>query len=113
MAMDRFNPILQRQLAMPQPDQLPSVAPAAADAQAAATNAANYSGDAADPAYRAKATEAAVKFESFFISHMMHQMRSGARALGADDAQHDSVNSDMLDMADTLVAEQLAGRRAF
>ncbi len=71
-------------------------------------------GDTVDPAYRAKATEAAVKFESFFISHMLHQMRDGVKALAADDSpSKKSINDDMLDMADNLVADQMAGKRAF
>ncbi|MBY0237938.1 MAG: rod-binding protein [Burkholderiaceae bacterium] len=70
--------------------------------------------DPVDPTYRAKATEAAVKFESFFISHMLHQMRNSGRALQEDDSgQRDKTNDDMLDMADNLVADQMAGRRAF
>jgi len=71
-------------------------------------------GDPVDPAYRAKATQAAVKFESFFIGHMLHQMRSGTRELAAEDSVFkDKINEDMLDMADNLVADQLAGQRAF
>ncbi|MTV36608.1 rod-binding protein [Duganella radicis] len=71
-------------------------------------------GDTVDPAYRAKATEAAIKFESFFIGKMLHQMRDGARALAADDSpSKSSINDDMLDMADNLVADQMAGKRAF
>lgn len=71
-------------------------------------------GDTVDPAYRAKATEAAVKFESFFIGKMLHQMRDGTRAFAADDSPNKSrINDDMLDMADNLVADQLANRRAF
>lgn len=71
-------------------------------------------GDTVDPAYRAKATEAAVKFESFFIGKMLHQMRDGARALAAEDSpSKNKINDDMLDMADNLVADQLAGKRAF
>lgn len=71
-------------------------------------------GDTVDPKYRAKATEAAVKFESFFIGHMLHQMRSGTRELSPEDSVFkNKVNQDMLDMADNLVADQLAGRRAF
>ncbi len=71
-------------------------------------------GETVDPAFRAKATEAAVKFESFFIGHMLHQMRSGTRVLADEDsALNNKVNQDMLDMADNLVADQLAGRRAF
>lgn len=72
------------------------------------------SDDSVDPAYRAKATEAAIKFESFFIGHMLHQMRSGTRELAAEDSVFkDKINEDMLDMADNLVADQLAGQRAF
>ncbi|MBV6319705.1 rod-binding protein [Duganella violaceipulchra] len=70
--------------------------------------------DGVDPKYRAKATEAAVKFESFFIGHMLHQMRAGTRALSSEDSVFkDKINEDMLDMADNLVADQLAGQRAF
>ncbi|MET3131997.1 flagellar protein FlgJ [Oxalobacteraceae bacterium GrIS 1.11] len=69
---------------------------------------------ATDPDYIAKATKAAVQFEGFFISHMLHQMRAGTRELaGQDSVFKDPVNSDMLDMADTLVADKMAGQRAF
>jgi flagellar protein FlgJ len=70
-------------------------------------------GDTVDPAYRAKATEAAVKFESFFIGHMLHQMRDGARAGRRGQPGKSRINDDMLDMADNLVADQMAGKRAF
>ncbi|GJJ00182.1 hypothetical protein RugamoR64_07200 [Duganella rhizosphaerae] len=87
-------------------DQLSGVQPAVAAAPA--------SDDGVDPKYRAKATEAAVKFESFFIGHMLHQMRAGTRALATEDSVFkDKINEDMLDMADNLVADQLAGQRAF
>ena len=80
----------------------------------AAATAATTPGDGVDPAYRAKATEAAVKFESFFIGNMLHKMRDSTRALAADDSPtKDRINDDMLDMADNLVADQLAGKRAF
>jgi flagellar protein FlgJ len=83
---------------------------AVAVAPAAAADAA----DGVDPAYRAKATEAAVKFESFFIGQMLHQMRSGTRELSAEDSVFkDKINQDMLDMADNLVADQMANQRAF
>jgi flagellar protein FlgJ len=69
---------------------------------------------APDPAYVAKATKAAVEFESFFISHMLHQMRSTTRAMASEDSVFkDPVNGDMLDMADKLLAGQVAGQRAF
>lgn len=77
------------------------------DAVAAAT-------PAVDPRYAAKATEAAVKFESFFISHMLRQMRSGTREMSGEDSVYkDPINSDMLEMADNLVADKIAGQRAF
>lgn len=64
--------------------------------------------------YRAKATEAAVKFESFFIAQSLHKMREATKAMAADDSIYkSSINSDMMDMADNMVADQLAGRRAF
>jgi flagellar protein FlgJ len=71
-------------------------------------------GATADAAYKAKATEAAVKFEGYFISQMLHQMRAGTNALASkDSAENDPTNSDMLDMVDTMVADKLAGQRAF
>lgn len=64
--------------------------------------------------YKEKATEAAVKFESFFIAQTLHKMRDATKAMADDDSIYkDSINSDMLDMADNMVADQLAGRRAF
>jgi flagellar protein FlgJ len=92
--------------------------PLAAQAQAAA-DAADAIAPAADtaapsPAYVAKATKAAVEFESFFISHMLQQMRESAKALAPEDSPlKDPVNSDMLDMADKLLAGHMAGQRAF
>ncbi|GGX81323.1 rod-binding protein [Pseudoduganella dura] len=70
--------------------------------------------DPAAAAYKKKASEAAVKFESFFIGHMLKQMRSSTKELAGDDSIYkDSVNSDMLDMADNMVADQMAHQRAF
>jgi flagellar protein FlgJ len=86
--------------ALPAPGAEPGPAPVAAAAP--------------DPAYVAKATRAAIDFESFFIGHMLHQMRSATRELAAEDSVFkDPVNSDMLDMADTMLAGQMAGQRAF
>jgi flagellar protein FlgJ len=69
---------------------------------------------AADPVYVAKATKAAVDFESFFISHMLQQMRSSTREMaGEDSVFNDRVNSDMQDMTDRLLADKMAGQRAF
>ena len=69
---------------------------------------------AADPAYTAKATKAAIDFESFFISNMLHQMRETTRDIAPDDSPaKDPVNSDMIDMADKLLSGHMAGQRAF
>lgn len=67
-----------------------------------------------DPRYAAKATRAALQFEGFFISHMLRQMRSSTRELAGDDGIFKSqANNDLLDMADNMVADQMAGQRAF
>ena len=69
---------------------------------------------AADPVYVAKATKAAVEFERFFISHMLKEMRSSTRAMAAEDSVFNNrVNQDMQDMADDLLAGNMAGQRAF
>jgi flagellar protein FlgJ len=69
---------------------------------------------AADPVLLAKATKAAVDFESFFIAHMLQQMRSSTREMaGEDSVFNDRVNRDMQDMTDKLLADKMAGQRAF
>lgn len=69
---------------------------------------------AADPAFTAKATKAAIDFESFFISNMLHQMRETTRDIAPDDSPFkDKVNQDMQDMADKLLAGNIANQRAF
>ena len=85
-----------------------------ADDSAPPVAAAGDGPDTSDPRYRAKATEAAVKFESFFIGQMLHQMRASTRAMaGEGSVFKDPVNEDMLDLADNLVADKMAGQRAF
>ena len=70
--------------------------------------------DPNDAAYRRKATAAAIQFEGFFISQMLQQMRSGTREMaGEDSVFKDPVNRDMQDMADRMVADKMAGQRAF
>jgi peptidoglycan hydrolase FlgJ len=67
-----------------------------------------------DPRYAAKATRAALQFEGFFISHMLRQMRSSTREIAGDDAIFKSqANNELLDLADNMVADQMAGQRAF
>ncbi|NHZ79473.1 flagellar biosynthesis protein FlgJ [Massilia sp. CCM 8695] len=69
---------------------------------------------AADPVFVAKATKAAIEFESFFIGNMLQQMRNGTRAMAEDESVFkDPVNRDMQDMADKLMAGQMAHQRAF
>jgi len=99
---------IERQQALPlhpdagAPDALAGVAPAAGQP------------DAANAAYVAKATRAAVEFERFFVSHMLKEMRSSTRAMAAEDSVfNDRVNQDMQDMADDLLAGNMAGQRAF
>ena len=69
---------------------------------------------AADPVYVKKATKAAVEFERFFISHMLKEMRSSTRAMATEDSVfNNKVNQDMQDMADDLLAGNMANNRAF
>ncbi len=67
-----------------------------------------------DARVRAQATDAAVKFEAFFIKQMISQMRAGTRALADEDSDGARRSGqDMLDLADGLVADALAQQRAF
>lgn len=69
---------------------------------------------AAGPAYAARATRAALQFEGFFIAHMLHQMRAGAHAMAGEDSMFkDPASNDLLDMADNMLADKMAGQRAF
>jgi flagellar protein FlgJ len=64
--------------------------------------------------YRAEATAAARKFESFFISQMLKDMRAGTRAMAPEGSEmRNPVNDDMQSYADSLVADQMAGQHAF
>ena len=80
----RFSPLPVRKLDIGEAAE-PRVGQAAPAAQSDAAR------------YRAKATEAAVKFESFFIAQALHKMRDSTRALASDDSIYkDSINDDML-----------------
>lgn len=69
---------------------------------------------AADAAYRAQVADAAERFEGFFITQMLRQMRRVTSAMADDDsALNNRVNQDMLDLADGVFADSLAGQRAF
>lgn len=86
----------------------------AAANEAAAVDASSPAGDAVDARYRARAEAAAEKFEAFFISMMLKQMRSVTRELADEDSVFRSrINQDMLEVADGKLAEAMAGQRAF
>lgn len=73
-----------------------------------------HADDGVDAAFRARARTAAEKFEGFFIAESLKQMRRGNRELAGDDALFkDRLNDDMLEMADGMVADALAGQHAF
>lgn len=92
---------------------LPAAAPADSEAPVAPAGFAPGA-PSAEAQFRAKATAAAIKFESFFINNLLHQMRAGTRELsGEDSVFKNRANSEMLDLADALVADQIAGQRAF
>lgn len=66
------------------------------------------------PTERTKVEKAAVKFEAMFIGEMLKQMRRTTREFaGEDSVFKDRIASDMLEMADTAVADSLANQRAF
>jgi len=68
----------------------------------------------ADPCYAAKARTAAEKFESFFISDMLHHTRSVTQTMAGDDSVYQNrINQDMLDMADSVVADVMSRQHAF
>jgi flagellar protein FlgJ len=67
-----------------------------------------------DPAYRAKVTDAAVRFEGMFIAQMLNEMRKATAQINAnDDSPKDEASAGMLDHANLLVADSLANQRAF
>jgi flagellar protein FlgJ len=67
-----------------------------------------------DSVYRAKVQQAAEQFESFFISQMLRQMRSATKEIAGEDSIYGkNTNSDMLDYADTSVADVMSRQRAF
>jgi peptidoglycan hydrolase FlgJ len=69
---------------------------------------------ATDADYRAKATVAAEKFESFFIGQMLKEMRSSVSEFAEEGSVFkDPINADMLGLADSMVADKMSGRHAF
>jgi peptidoglycan hydrolase FlgJ len=69
---------------------------------------------AVSPELAREAGQAAERFEGFFIAQMLRQMRSMSNQISeGEGASRDKVHDDMLEMADTLVADAMAGQRAF
>lgn len=69
---------------------------------------------AMDDRQRAQAEAAAEKFEGYFITEMLRQMRRSARAFAeADGSAAHRTNEDMLDFAYVQLGEVLASQRAF
>lgn len=92
-------PTIDPLLSTPQPDTAEADAPVA---------------PAMSAADRSKVEKAAVKFESMFIGEVLKQMRRTTNELADEDSVFkNKVNSDMLEIADTAVADALAGQRAF
>lgn len=90
---------------------LPPADPAAADAPTAPATAA---ATATDPAQRARAEQAAVKFEGLFIGEMFKQMRHSTEQIaGADGLFKGMADNSLRSLADTMVADAMAGQRAF
>jgi len=88
--------------------------PEQADGKEAVAPPATPAAASSDPAYVAKATKAAVEFESFFISHMLHQMRESQRTIAPEDSPtKNKINQDMTEMVDNMLAGNLANQRAF
>lgn len=88
--------------------------PAAAAIQPAAGQQAAGTAAPADPQLRQRTIEAAVRFEGLFVSEMLKQMRRGSAPLvGPDALFKPPEDNPLLAMADTLVADAMAGQRAF
>ncbi|OHX14513.1 rod-binding protein [Chromobacterium sphagni] len=64
--------------------------------------------------YRKKAEKAAEQFEAQFVREMFKQMRKTTREVAGEDSVFaNSINGDMLDLADGALADQLARQRVF
>ncbi|MFH5254438.1 flagellar biosynthesis protein FlgJ [Burkholderia semiarida] len=68
---------------------------------------------AADPEYRAKVEQTAVRFEGMFIAQLLGEMRKAAEHLKADNGFGDRSSEAILEHAHRTVAEAIAGQRAF
>ncbi|GHD03233.1 hypothetical protein GCM10007320_63130 [Pseudorhodoferax aquiterrae] len=71
-------------------------------------------GTTPDDAVRARIEDAAQKFEGMFIQQMLKTMRAGTGALAGEDGfLRQDPDNPLLGLADQLMADQLAGQRAF
>lgn len=76
--------------------------------------AAATAGATPDDAVRARFEEAALKFEGMFIQQMLKSMRQGAGPLNGDEGfLRQDPDDPLLGLADQLLADNLAGQRAF
>lgn len=66
-----------------------------------------------DAVLRAKTEQAAVKFEGLFIGEMLKQMRRSAAVFADEGGAQSKTHGSLLEFADTLVADSIAGQRAF
>ncbi len=67
-----------------------------------------------DAVLRGKVEKAAVQFEGLFIRQMLQQMRRSADEIGGKDALFKGQSGNgLLDIADTMLADAMAGQRAF
>ncbi|RCW70468.1 flagellar biosynthesis protein FlgJ [Pseudorhodoferax soli] len=67
-----------------------------------------------DDAVRARIEDAALKFEGMFIQQMLKTMRQGSGALAGENGfLRQDPDDPLLGFADQLMADQLAGQRAF
>lgn len=79
-----------------------------------AANSAGSADSGLSRADREKVEAAAEKFESLFIGEMLKQMRRTTAQFATEDSVYKNrINQDMLEMADTAVADALSGQRAF
>jgi flagellar protein FlgJ len=87
---------------------------AAAQSKPRATQA-SQDAAAAPPSADAKQLDhAAEQFESMFIKQMLKEMNNATREMSAKDSPlRDSSSNDMIDYADTFVADSLSSQHAF
>lgn len=67
-----------------------------------------------DKTQQRRLAQATMRFEGFFVTELLKQMRRSTAVLAdQDSALNDRVNADMLDFADQAFGDTLAAQRAF